>query len=666
MTSLRLAHACCLALALAAPATAAEVTRTVVRVRLDPAHYRLEAEAELTTRGAGPLALRLGPGFAVEPAEGLRVVPAGDETALTAEAPAGTVRIRYARTFEPLTGPAHRLASEVSAYVGPEGAFLSGGVGWYPLAEGAAPLRVEVRGPFEALIEGDPVVREADGAEKRSVWERAHPVEPVALVAGPYEVTERKAGETTVYAFLYPEERELGPRYLEAAGRFLQAYGRRFGPYPHASFAVVENFLPTGYGFATFTLLGRTVIRLPFIIDTSLRHEVAHCWWGNGVLVDASEGNWCEALTTYCADYTRALEQGTARSYRWDTLADYTAYVRAGHDMPLSAFRARHDSATRSIGYGKGLMVFHAIRRRIGADRFERALRQIAAARLNRPTAWSDLLAIFSSVGGQRLAWIKEQWIDRAGAPSFALERADRSPDGVSLRLTDSGAAAWRLLLPVAVEDADGRSWERDVDVTLPGGSAVTLDLRLPAGVEPRTVTIDPGFDLFRRLARSELPPSFRAVLGHEACTVVVPTGGAQAEACGQAAQAIAGQSGAKIARADQAGPLRAGMIVLGDGPQAQAALELLPSGVQVDGAKVTTPEGSASGPGTLLVSCVRTADGGVALLVRGGSPEAFGAARKLVHYGRYAYVLFDDAHAVARGRPTPNEHGPLRQTVQP
>jgi hypothetical protein len=58
-----------------------------------------------------------------------------------------------------------------------------------------------------------------------------------------------------------------------------------------------------GFGFPSYTLIGGTVLRLPFIIHTSLGHEIAHCWWGNGVLVDDDGGNWSEALTTYVADY---------------------------------------------------------------------------------------------------------------------------------------------------------------------------------------------------------------------------------------------------------------------------------------------------------------------------------------------------------------------------
>ena len=45
---------------------------------------------------------------------------------------------------------------------------------------------------------------------------------------------------------------------------------------------------------ATFTLLGRQVLKLPFIVKTSLGHEILHQWFGNSVYIDFVAGNWAE------------------------------------------------------------------------------------------------------------------------------------------------------------------------------------------------------------------------------------------------------------------------------------------------------------------------------------------------------------------------------------
>ncbi len=447
-------------LALAAPAAAGELTTRRVTIELDPAGRLLAAKADLEVRG-GEMTVRLGPGFRVRDGSGGAVV---DSRGVRVVLPVGPSTIRYERSFDALDAPAHRLAATLDAYVGPEGAFLSGGSGWYPEPTGGspAPLEVEVRGPFEVVLEATRVAhqeqRQGSVRSVATVW-RATPVEPIALVAGPWAVAEQQAGPVAVRAYLYADDLPLAPRYLEATSRFLTDYARRFGPYPRDAFAVVEHFLPTGYGFANFTLLGQRVIKLPFIIDTSLRHEVAHCWWGNGVRVDPRQGNWCEALTTYVADYARAEEESAAaaRAYRWDALADYAAYAREGAERSLAQFLARHDGATRAVGYGKGMLVFHAIRRRIGEAAFEAALRELVKARLDRSTSWSDLLAAFSATSGQDLSWVLEQWVRRPGAPTLRLEEATQQEQVLRLRL-NVAEGTWRLLVPVAIETADGRS----------------------------------------------------------------------------------------------------------------------------------------------------------------------------------------------------------------
>ena len=83
------------------------------------------------------------------------------------------------------------------------------------------------------------------------------------------------------------------------------------------------------------------MLRLPFILATSLPHEVAHCWWGNGVLVDWARGNWCEGLTSYVADYlSRERESAEAgREYRFQALRNFAALAGGEEDFPLSRFR---------------------------------------------------------------------------------------------------------------------------------------------------------------------------------------------------------------------------------------------------------------------------------------------------------------------------------------
>ena len=194
----------------------------------------------------------------------------------------------------------------VTATISPKGSFLLAGAGWYPeMVGGQATYRLKVRAPagMIAVTAGRSRGHKTVQGQTESIWEVDYPARGLSLSVGRYIVTEKSVGKVIAATYLLPDNRHLAQSYLDATAGYLALYEDLFGPYPFHKFAVVENFFPTGFGFPSYTLMGGRVLRLPFIIHTSLGHEIAHCWWGNGVYVDYSGGNWSEALTSYVADY---------------------------------------------------------------------------------------------------------------------------------------------------------------------------------------------------------------------------------------------------------------------------------------------------------------------------------------------------------------------------
>lgn len=658
-----------------------KVRAVSVDMRLLPTQRALVGEAKLTVDGKGPLGLLLNKRFVV------KTVKDGEGNLLPFKASVtntGQQRVRvdaraklivrYATRFAPLAGSRHMLARRLSAYVGPEGAYLSGGAGWYPRAEDGAqvPTTVKVHGSnFESVCEGRRLSRTQRGDKVETTWQADKPFEPLTLVAGPYKVVERDHKGTALYGYFYPSEAHLADGYLKAVAGYLDHYTKELGPYPFAKFAVVEHFLPTGYGFPSFTLLGKHVVRLPFIVNTSLRHEVVHCWWGNGVLVGRG-GNWCEALTSYCSDYQRATEGGAAEAkrYRWNVLADYAAYAHTGREIPLSRFRSRHDGATRAIGYGKGMMVFHALRRRVGDVVWNKGLRRMVHKQMGKETGYRYMRFLFGIYAKQGLGWFFKQWVERPGAPKLVLDGAMLADGKVKVRLRATDGKSWRLKLPIGLDLGDGVPWIKTVDVTLSATSkVVTLDL--PGEIKRARVVIDPEFQVFRRLHPSELPIGIRRVLGAKTRTIVLPPASDPNYAAYRAlANRLARRVQARVVSATQGGSLKGGQILLGSGSnagrQVRRMLEGMSSRRFVFGPNgYTIGSRSVSGPGALAIACVPTRDGGVAVLVDGRSATGIAAGYKLVHYGRYSELLFDRGRARVRIRPQPPRAGPLSAVVR-
>ena len=409
-----------------------------------------------------------------------------------------------------------------------DAAFFLAGSGWYPLIldDISETFRVSVTAPkgVYAVMEGRLETHTDDAERSISIWSVARPSGQLALFAGRYVVNERMHDKVRIATYFFPANAGLSKRYLDAAHRHIGHYEALHGTYPFEKFAVVENIFPTGYGFPSFTLLGSRVLRLPFIPDTSLRHEVAHCWWGNGVLVDTTGGNWCEGLTTYVADYLSKEEHSLkeARGYRLRTLEKYALLAAGPQDFPLSSFRSRFNPASQAVGYGKAMFIFHMMRQRIGDAAFWAALRDIYEERLHKRTSWGHFMDAFAEYGDLSLDEVRtfhDQWITRPGALQLAID----IPRVVSAAgrqqvegILNQKYPSFKVRVPVVVT---GATLTRRENIEL-DGAAAKFSIQMQQA--PRTVAADPDFDVFRLLYPEEIPATVNALKGSSTLAAVI------------------------------------------------------------------------------------------------------------------------------------------------
>ncbi|WP_224981883.1 M1 family metallopeptidase [Geomonas agri] len=631
---------------------AAPVSQVVVSqelaVTLDPPRHEISGESRIVfAPGSSSVRLRLASQARVERVRcGGRDLPYTFRSgAIDLELPLGesSVVVSYRASFNDQVSR-HPAAGEdpsygVNAAIGSEGTFLGGGADWYPVPEQVpASRKVTISAPagMEAITFGARLARETSGGVTRSVWQETRPVGAVSLCAGPYLVQERKAAGITLYSYFYRDNAELAPRYLEAAAKYLTLYQELFGPYPFEKFAVVENFFPTGYGFPSFTLLGGSVIRLPFIVDTSLPHEIAHSWWGNGIDVELAEGNWCEGLVTYLADYLlkERRSQSEAAEYRKQLLIDYASLVTPDNDFPLTAFVSRNDPASRAIGYGKAAMVFHMIRSRIGDKAFFGALRELARQRMYRSASWSDLLRVFTEASGRDLPQIRPL-IERPGGARLALKGTRSRQEGAGWQVTGTLAQTppyFAQEVPLRLESTAGALARL---VPVPAKGATSFDLAAPG--QPQRLLLDPDAEVFRVLSPGEIPATVNSIKG-SGNLVGVTTRNCRTDLVGFRTF-LASLSQGKAAVVDEAElkPAQvAGHDLIFCGRPRDLAL--LPTG-----AEAVTPAGAGEEDALTLTVLQRMAPGkGVVALFEPGSPAAavqYGP--KVTHYGKYGFLLF-------------------------
>lgn len=537
----------------------------------------------------------------------------------------------------------------VAATIGEQGTFLAGGSGWYPdPRQGNATWRIRVKAPpgYLAVTAGRLEEQMTTTDHSLSTWVEEVPLSNLTLSAGPYQVQKEDAWGIPLLTYFYAQSQDLAQTYLKAAQDYLELYQNLFGPYPFEKFAIVENFFPTGYGFPSWTLLGSSVVRLPFIVETSLGHEIAHSWWGTGVRTDFRQGNWSEGLTTYVADYLflerRSAED--ARDYRLKILRDYASLVDADRDFPLRDFLRRDSRPSQAVGYGKAAMVFHMLRRQIGEEAFWGGLRHIAETRMFEQIGWDEFAATFSRLSGQDLTPFFNQWVQRPGAPRlrFADVKAERSGNEwrVAGRIVQQGRP-FTLEMPLVLK-TEGDTIHTQLAVRQQDSP---FELRSPS--PPRRLLADPDAHVFRRLEPTEIPASVNNVRGSDNLVAVIAADLPRETATASRLLLRAlRKEGIDVLREEEVRPAQLeGRDLLFFGlPRGFSGplLETMPLTFSTAG--FVFQGQTYSGPSAALFAAVTPADRpGVtwAYFIPFSPGAAEDAARRIPHYGKYSYLVF-------------------------
>ncbi len=408
-----------------------------------------------------------------------------------------------------------------------EGVLLSASDYWYPTLPDTLvtfDLNLILPPGWLGMSQGSRSLPGAEPGERRERWQSPTPQEQIYLLAGPFNEYIDVRGDIEAMALLRTPEEALASQYLAATHHYIDLYQDLLGDYPYPKFALVENVQETGYGMPSFTLLGSRVIRLPFILHSSYPHEILHNWWGNGVYTDYASGNWAEGLTSYLADHMLREQQGRGVEYRRDTLQKYADYVSQEDDFPLSQFRGRHNAPTQAVGYGKTLMVWHMLRRSLGDETFISGLRRFYQDNRFTRAGFDSLEAAFGAASGADLEPFFRQWVERTGAPQLTLGDVNSGESGGVFELAFTleqvqPGPPYRLQIPLAVTlQGQDEAWQTDVTLTQ---ASQRFKLVLPG--RPLHLTIDPHFDLFRRLHPTETPASIGQALGAEQLLLVLP-----------------------------------------------------------------------------------------------------------------------------------------------
>jgi hypothetical protein len=707
----------CLAVALAAcvpPPLAVRPVSCAVDVRLDPASRTLEARAQLELEELearpgpgrrGRVELKLNPDLLLDAvrAEGATLV---SRTSRRGRAGRGddpvvptTLRLLLEPTGRPIRltldyqgrlsqdvaagereGRVHNFA--VSAHIGTEGVYLDDDGYWYPVLARAADAD-PAGGLVDYRLTADPIEgfelvaglqRAQPSADPRLHWSSPFPLDGMVLLGGPLARASRPHGAVLLHAVLSPGKEAVARDILDASAENLERYVPLVGPYPFREFTVLEAFFSSGFAFPGCTQIAGSQLseHQQYRRHGYLDHELLHNWWGNGVLVDPRDGNWCEGLASYLGNYYGYVLDGDEAGARKErrNQSNFLSGIEPGEDLPLGTF-GRDAGAGRGVGYMKGAAVFHMLERKIGGAAFFAGLRRLTGERMGRHTSWDDIRAAMEAESQADLSPFFEQWVRRGGAPLLRLLDAVWEPGSTELRLTISqGPTDFQLDVPLRLFYGE-RSVEWVVEVDAP-----VDEVRVPCESAGLTaVELDPDYHVFRKLRPEEVMPTSALTRGGPKLLIVVPRGAlpeAYRPVVDSFSRAVLGDEGQKkqgrsvrVLGAERVGARdlsASGVLILGDAVREAAVRQFLArtrspvvwtaTGFRIEGEAYEDPAHAV-----LLTVHHPDRPGAGVTVYRGNSPGALANARVLSFYPN-SLLVFESptgeaaAQAAAGGMP--------------
>ncbi len=563
--------------------------------------------------------------IAIEPSNGtLRIKPTEN----------GTLAIKYVGVFKGSEHSSKMNNVAEQSIIDARGISLTGT--WYPRTESLTRYRLKASFPngYDAVSEAERIDKTAKGSITEFTFYFDRQLAGISLIASDrFEVTQDRVSGVNLYAYFFPEDRGLAKTYFEYAKKYIELYEKLLVKYPYERFSIVESFLPAGYSLPTYTPLGQDVVRLPFIPETSLGHEILHQWFGNSVYVDLDKGNWSEGLTTYLADHLYEEQTGKGWEYRKEQLIAYDAYVNPENEISLREFKNSTDRASSAVGYGKGAMVFHMLKNLVGEEQFYSSLREFISRNQSQKASWDNIKAAFEKQSGKDLAPFFKHWVDEKGLQDLSVTKASVKRDGdnfeISFDVLQKGNV-FSLDLPAVISMGGDIKKEK---LSLDGEKK---SFNVLVDEEPRTMIIDGAYDVARRLTEPEMPPVVASLLGDKKPLIALPVANKVAYKTVIAALKEAGAEEKEAADLKDSEIKASSLVILGD-----------------DNPLVGRLFGKAESMKAGFSLTVRKnpwSERKVAVIINSRSvAEAEAAFPKISHYGKYGVLAFNEGRIILK-----------------
>ncbi|WP_300008947.1 M1 family metallopeptidase [Pseudonocardia sp.] len=346
----------------------------------------------------------------------LRITPA---RAVAADTPF-TVEVRYSGNPRPVTGRWGDIGWDELT----DGALVAsqpvGAPSWFPCNDhpsdkAAYRITVTAEAPYTVLATGVLVTQRRSAGTRTWVYERPEPTATylVGVQIGRYR--ELALGPRQV-AFVPPRLRRDAALDLGRHAAMVEALTGWFGPYPFADHQVVvaDDDLDVPIEAQGMSVFGANHVDGRRTHERLVLHELAHQWFGNSLTIAGWRHIWLnEGFATY-AEWLWSEASGgrpaAAHAREWHAA---TAALPADLVLADPGLARLFDPRV----YKRGALTLHALRLRIGDERFFGLLRAWTAAHRHGHVDTAAFVALAGEHAGTDLSALFEAWLYRPALP---------------------------------------------------------------------------------------------------------------------------------------------------------------------------------------------------------------------------------------------------------
>lgn len=295
-----------------------------------------------------------------------------------------------------------------------------------------------------------------------------------------------------------------GSAWRQRVADIMAFHGARYGAYGPTTINIAE--IPDGTGAAFGPMMTIFMPSQTLTVDanqwyytTTLAHELGHQWFAGHIDVDEAISPWLSEGFASFAELEYSSEQASKAygfdyrpSYRRGLAMEYFYSVPPAKDLPISSEQILQASSDVyfTVTYSKGALLVSLLRYLLGGDTaFFSAMKQYRKDHEKKGATVASLLASLSQASGKSLANFAQNWVFRAGYPTFSVVLArSRAGDKYRAELTVTADRDFGIPLEIELSWDDGTKERR----SLPHSGKPIYTLALEDARELLSVRLDP------------------------------------------------------------------------------------------------------------------------------------------------------------------------------